>query len=112
MALTVSSAGYYNAAIQPVGYRAVLTAQATLVACTLERHMPECRGPSVDRQAVPLRVSVAIGDAALDHPVARNGAEPRNDLYVLADSLLILISPTFTFISRTSDVNPNVWSRS
>ena len=50
--------------------------------------MPECRGPSVDRQAVPLRVSVAIGDAPLDYPIARNGSEPRNDFCVLAKGLL------------------------
>ena len=82
------SEDYYNAAVQPVRYRTVLTAQATLVAFTLEGHVPKCRGPSVDRPAVLLRVWVAIGDAPLDHPFAGNGGEPRNDLRVLAKSLL------------------------
>ena len=50
--------------------------------------MPECCGPCVDRPAVLLRAWVAIGNTPLDHPVAGNGAEPRNDLRVLAESLL------------------------
>ena len=50
--------------------------------------MPECRGPRVDRPAGLLRVWVAIGNTPLDYPVAGNGGEPRNDLRVLAKSLL------------------------